>query len=96
MNNTLRYTLLNNWNIMRIIRVGLSLLILRQAWESQDTVFGLLGTVFFTQGLLNIGCCGSNGCAVDTKANESAILQEDVRLEEIKIENIRDNHNQNR
>jgi len=60
---TFKYNLTNNWNPIRIIRLVLSIIIIVQAVQIQDALFGFMGTFFLYQALGNTGCCGVNGCA---------------------------------
>lgn len=73
----------SNWNLMRMIKLVLSIVILFQSVQSHDIMFGFLGGIFLTQTLLNIGCCGVGGCAVPMKKVDSSSIQ-DVQFEEIK------------
>ncbi len=60
---TLKYNLINNWNIIRLIRLGLSIIILVQAIHIHDVLFGIFGGFFMFQAFTNTGCCGVNSCA---------------------------------
>ena len=75
--------LLSNWNVMRLVKFVLSIIILIQSFQQHDLMFGFLGGIFLTQTLLNMGCCGVGGCAVPMKKNDSSTIQ-DVQFEEIK------------
>jgi len=52
---------------MRFIRLALGIAILAQGIIARDTVTILLGLAFTGMAFANIGCCGSNGCAVNTR-----------------------------
>jgi hypothetical protein len=69
MYSTFKYNLLNNWNIIRFIRLGLSIIIILQAIQVHDALFGFLGTFFMYQALTNTGCCGVSGCAPAIQKN---------------------------
>jgi len=73
----------SNWNFMRMVRFVLSVVILFQAVQNHDIMFGMLGGIFFTQTILNIGCCGIGGCSVPAKKINSDGIQ-DVEFVEIK------------
>lgn len=60
---TFKYNLVNNWNAIRLIRLALSVIIIVQAVQIHDALFGFLGAFFMYQALSNTGCCGVNGCA---------------------------------
>ncbi len=81
---TLKMTLLTNWNFMRVIRLVLSLVILVQSIQMHDPLFGMFGAFFLFQALSNTGCCGSGGCATDLPANGNSKTIENVEFEEIK------------
>lgn len=76
-------TLFNNWNFMRFLRLGLGLYIAVQAVETLSIVSGAVAVLFLFQAITNMGCCGSNGCALPTKKSNSDKIQE-VEYEEIK------------
>lgn len=71
--DTFKYNLINNWNVVRLIRLGLSIIIIVQAFQIRDALFGGLGAFFLYQALTNTGCCGVNGCAptAQSKNNNS-------------------------
>jgi hypothetical protein len=83
--DAIKNTLLTNWNFMRILRLGLSVIILVQAVQMSDPLFGLFGAFFLIQALTNTGCCAAGNCTTDipaSKGNSTAI--ENVEFEEIK------------
>ena len=69
MYGTFKYNLLNNWNVIRVIRLVLSVIIMAQAIQIHDALFGFLGCFFMYQALSNTGCCGVNGCASAIQKN---------------------------
>jgi hypothetical protein len=76
-------TILQNWNFMRLLRLGLGIYIAIQAVETLSILSGVVASFFIFQAITNTGCCGSNGCAVPTKKRNPA-KTEDVEFEEIK------------
>jgi hypothetical protein len=68
------------WNFLRLMRLLLGIAILVQAIISKDWLFGLVGIFFTTLPLLNIGCCGVNGCATP--------LNKEVKNKEISYEEV--------
>lgn len=76
-------TLFQNWNFMRILRLGLGIYIAIQAVETLSILSGIVAVFFIFQAVTNIGCCGSNGCAITTRKIKSDKTEE-VELEEIK------------
>ena len=75
--------LLTDWNFMRILRLGLGIYIAVQAVETQSTISGIFAVFILFQAITNTGCCGSNGCAVPIKKNNSDKIEE-VDYEEVK------------
>ncbi|MFN8286659.1 MAG: hypothetical protein U0V74_07905 [Chitinophagales bacterium] len=74
--------LLAPWSVMRLFRTVIGAAVLVQGWQQSDMWLSVLGGLFATQGLLNVGCCGTESCAtgpVKTKAAE-----EEVEYTEIK------------
>lgn len=76
-------TLLQNWNLMRFLRLGLGIYIAVQAVETLSIFSGIVAAFFIFQAVSNTGCCGSNGCAVPIKKSTSDKTEE-VTFEEIK------------
>ena len=76
-------TILQNWNFMRFLRLGLGIYIAYQAVETLSIFSGMVAVFFIFQAITNTGCCGSNGCAVPTKKSNSPKTEE-VEFEEIK------------
>lgn len=73
--------ILSNWSFMKILKLGLGTLVLIQAIHNHDTAMAMFGGIFMLQALLNIGCCGPNGCAVPV--NKKALNKEVVSFTEI-------------
>jgi hypothetical protein len=76
-------TILQNWNFMRWLRLALGIYIAVQAVETLSIFSGVVAAFFIFQAITNTGCCGSNGCAVPAKKNNSDKTEE-VEFEEIK------------
>ena len=76
-------TILQNWNFMRLLRLGLGIYIAVQAVETLSILSGVVAAFFIFQAITNTGCCGSNGCAVPTKKSNPDKTEE-VEFEEIK------------
>jgi hypothetical protein len=80
---TLKTTLLYNWHLMRVLRLGLGIICAVQAIQMHDFLSGGIAGVLLFQALSNKGCCGPAGCAAPftaTEADENA----PVHYEEIK------------
>ena len=56
-------SILSNWNFMRFVRLGLGIAIIVQAVIAKDWTMGILGALFTSMPVFNIGCCGVGGCA---------------------------------
>jgi hypothetical protein len=85
--NYLKAQLLSNWGFARIIRLGLGIVMIIQAFQMQNIMLGLFGGFFVWQGLLNKSC-GVNGCAPmyrDTKTLPGE--EKETTYEEIKKDN---------
>jgi hypothetical protein len=76
-------TLLTDWNFMRILRLGLGIYIAVQAVETQSMISAIFSVFLLFQAFTNTGCCGSNGCAVPIKKNNSGKTEE-TEYEEVK------------
>lgn len=73
---------MGNWDLFRMIRLGLGLLILVQAIVTKDVTSGLIGLLFTAMPLLNIGCCSTMGCAPSKPRHISET--DEISFEEIK------------
>ena len=58
-------TLLNNWSIMRGLRLVIGLIALVQSVFQKDMTLGIIAGFLLLTAIANAGCCGSNGCAVN-------------------------------
>lgn len=76
-------TIFNNWNFMRWLRLGLGIYIAFQAIETISIFLGVVAAFFIFQAIVNIGCCGTNGCALPIKKSGSS-RSEETGTEEIK------------
>ena len=72
--------ILNNWSIMRGLRLVLGIAALVQAFIQKDILLGLLAAFLLLTAIANIGCCGSNSCVVNFKQNkkEKEIIYEEL------------------
>ncbi len=75
--------LLSNWSFVRLLRLGIGVVVIIQSVQANDLVMGLLGGVLLTQSVLNIGCCGTSGCAVpiQNKSHTTDITYTEVNPE---------------
>ncbi len=58
-------TVLQGWNFMRIVRLLVGIIIVIQGIVVGETVTIILGILFAGMSIANMGCCGTNGCAVN-------------------------------
>ncbi len=73
-------TILNNWSVMRGLRLVLGIVALAQAFIQKDITVGLLAVFLLLTAIANIGCCVSNGCAVNFKQNRK---EKEITYEEL-------------
>lgn len=78
-----KQTLFQNWNFMRLLRLGLGIYIAVQAIETLSLFSGVVAAFLIFQAVTNTGCCGSNGCVMPTKKGNSDKTEE-IKFEEIK------------
>lgn len=74
-------TLLNNWHIMRIARLGLGIYFIVYAFQMHNLLPGLIATFLLYQAITNSGCCGAEGCNIPTTKKTNT---KDIEFEEIK------------
>jgi hypothetical protein len=75
------YRITNNWNVFRVIRLLLGVMILVQSIQFREYWFVLLGGLFALLALLNMGCAGGN-CATPTHRNTHQ-KQTEISYEEV-------------
>ncbi len=63
----MRQGILAKWNFMRLLRLGLGVAIIVQAVISKDWTMGILGALFTSMPLFNVGCCATGGCDIPVK-----------------------------
>lgn len=74
--------LLNNWHIMRIIRLVFSIFIIVEAISIKSGFLALFGSVFLVMALFNAGC--SSGACASPSYNLKDLKKKEVEFEEIK------------
>lgn len=77
----MRQNITSNWNFMRIIRLLLGIAIIVQAIVMKDWAVGILGIIFSSLPIFNIGCCGSRACNVASKKTSEIVR--DVTYDEV-------------
>jgi hypothetical protein len=79
----IKQTLITQWNLMRVIRLGAGIFLAIQAVQMHDSIAGFISAILLFQAITNTGCCGASGCAVPAVTKNSDATQE-VEYEEIK------------
>ena len=72
-----------NWNFMRFLRLGIGLWLGYTAITEHQLIIGVMAGLFLIQAIMNIGC-GSKGCNVPFKKNNTNQKIEDLSFEELK------------
>lgn len=76
-------TLFKNWNLMRWLRLALGIYVSVQAVETLSLFLGGVAAFFLFQAITNMGCNGTNGCALPRKKNsphKSEVLESEDKL----------------
>lgn len=61
-----KYTITNNWNFMRFLRIAMGIFLIFQAIETGQYVFFAFAAFFIFQAIFNLGCSGES-CGVQYK-----------------------------
>lgn len=80
---SMKQTLLTQWNLMRVIRLSAGIFLTVQAVHMHDAIAGFIAVILLFQAFTNTGCCGVSGCAVPDSTKRSDAVQE-VEYEEIR------------
>ena len=75
---------LQGWNMTRIFRLVLGVVIVIQGIKANDWMFIFLGAAFAAMPLFNVGCCSTGSCETPIRKTDSVVAQKDVEFEEIK------------
>ncbi|MFT3747434.1 MAG: hypothetical protein QM768_03930 [Agriterribacter sp.] len=59
--------LTTGWSFMRVLRAGMGIAALVFTFKDHNFIFGIAGGLLLIMGVMNIGCCGINGCSVNTR-----------------------------
>lgn len=78
----MKYSFVNNWNVMRLLRLVPGVLILLQGIQTGSWIFIIPGIVFSLMPLFNIGGCGPRGC--NTAPSPGRRQLEDTTYEEVR------------
>ncbi len=66
----MKKTIFTNWTFIRLLRTGMGIAILVQAFIVKDVLFGFLGLLLTAMPVFNIGCCSTQGCYVPPDKNQ--------------------------
>ena len=72
--------ILNNWSVMRGLRLVIGLIALVQSVIHKDITLGIIAGFLLLTAIANVGCCGSNGCAVNFKNSKK---EKEIKYEEL-------------
>lgn len=73
----------SNWNLMRIIRLGLGIMVIVQSIQFKEYWFVLIGILLAGLAIFNMGCA-SGACGVPPIQNRStAKTMEEIEYEEV-------------
>lgn len=73
---------LRNWNFMRVFRLALGVIVMVQGIMANEWLMAGLGGLFALMPLMNVGCCGVNGC--NTPIAKSRTKSEEITYEEVR------------
>lgn len=71
--------LLKNWDMMRIIRLLLGLGVGGYAIAQKDYTFLLLAGFFLFQAIMNISCCGAQGCSTTKPKTKDNVYGDQIK-----------------
>jgi hypothetical protein len=74
--------IIQGWNIMRLLRLVLGIIILVQGINQKEYVFAFVGALFVVLSIANIGCCGSQACTT-TPINKDFKNSKEITYEEV-------------
>lgn len=57
--------IIKKWSLLRVVTLLLGILILIQSFIQKDVTLGILSGFLLLTAITNVGCCGSNSCAVN-------------------------------
>ncbi len=72
--------ILNNWSVMRGLRLVIGLIALVQSFIQKDITLGVVAGFLLVTAIANVVCCGSNNCAVNfsNRKKEKEITYEEL------------------
>lgn len=76
--------ILQGWNLMRVVRLLLGVLIIIQSAYTQQWSFLVVGILFTLLPVFNIGCCAGGNCSIPDTNDSKQRKNEEINFEEIK------------
>lgn len=80
----MKQRLLTGWGGMRLLRAAFAIMFLFAAITRHEPVAWFAAAFFGLQAVLNIGCCGVQGCQPVRSARPAPELESPVTYEEIR------------
>lgn len=80
----MKNNLFANWDLMRIVRLGLGLAVIYQGYEAKEWMFAMIGSFFAASALFNVGCCSTNTCSRPNNSRFDEPNTKDVTYEEVR------------
>lgn len=77
----MKQILLNNWNFIRLLRLGMGIAIVVQAVAVRDTFLCIIGLLLAVMALFNAVCCGAGNCY--TTVNKAVDKDKEIYYEEV-------------
>ncbi len=77
----MKQSIVTNWNFFRFLRLVTGVSIIVQGIFVKDILLGIVGLLFTSMAVFNIGCCGTAGCYTPTKKITEPI--KDINYEEV-------------
>lgn len=74
------------WDFVRILRLVMGVTVIGQAFIMHEWLLGIGGGMLTSMAVLNIGCCGVQGCAVAPQKDAVKPGLEETRFEEVKAQ----------
>ena len=81
--NSMKRTLMSGWDMMRVLRLFLSLIVMVESVFMHEYFITVLGGFMLFQALTNTGCCAGGACYTEPNRSKEA-GQEQVIYEEVK------------
>lgn len=75
-------SLFKNWNIFRLLRLILGVMVLVQGIISTELVWIIFGSMLTLLPLLNAGCCSASSCNIPSQPNKNQ--PEEITYEEVR------------